>query len=393
MFYPRKILPQLEKELKTPQIIVLTGMRQVGKTTLLTHLFKKIKSENKTLLDLENPLHRKIFEEENFDNIWSNLKQFGISNKKKAYLFLDEIQNLPQISQAVKYLYDHWSIKFFLTGSSSFYLKNLFPESLAGRKIIYELFPLDFQEFLIFKEMKKDFVSSFIQKAKQKNKISHEQFIKYYQEFMEFGGFPAVVLEEKTTRKRILLEEVFKSYFEKDVKSLAEFKDLSKLRDLIILLVPRLASKIDISKLSSELAVSRETIYNYLAFLEKTYFISLLPRFSRSFDCQAAGRKKLFFSDTGLANLLGKTSLGQLFENSVFQNLRFDSKLCYYSQNSRQEIDFIFNEKIALETKVSVSKRDLYRLRKASESLKLKEVYVVSLNFSKEKEVVLATDL
>ena len=189
------------------------------------------------------------------------------------------------------------------------------------------------------------------------------------------------------------MEEIFKSYFEKDVKSLAEFKDLGKLRDLILLLVPRLASKIEISKLASEIKVSRETIYNYLAFLEKTYFISLLPRFSKSLDRQAAGRKKMFFCDTGLANFLGKASLGQLFENSVFQNLRPRSKLHYYSKNSRSEIDFVVNERIALEAKTSASRRDLNCLKRTSDKLQLKESYLVILNFNPEEKVVLATDL
>lgn len=393
MFYPRKILPQLEKELATREIIVLTGMRQVGKTTLLDYLFNKVVSKNKVLLDLENPLHRRIFEEENFDNIWNNLAQFGISKKKKAYIFLDEVQNLPQVSQAVKYLYDHWRAKFFLTGSSSFYLKNLFPESLAGRKLVFELFPLTFEELLIFKNIKKDFPLVFSQKVKRKNKIAYERYSKYYQEYLEFGGFPAVVLELNSQRKGQLLEEIFKSYFEKDVKNLADFKDISKLRDLILLLVPRLSSKIDISKLASELSLARETVYNYLSFLEQTYFISLLPRFSKSIDRQAAGRKKLFFCDTGLANFLGKASLGQLFENSIYQNLRPRFKLHFFSKKGKNEIDFIVDEKVALEAKITPSQRDISNLIKRSQGLNLQEAYVVTLNFSDKKEVVLAVDL
>ncbi len=394
MFYRRNLLAKLERELETKQIVVLTGMRQVGKTTLLNYLFGKIGSSNKTFLDLENPLHRKVFEEENFDNIWSNLKQFGISPKKKAYIFLDEIQNLPQVSKAVKYFYDHWKVKFFLTGSSSFYLKNLFPESLAGRKLIFELFPLDFQEFLIFKNIKKEFPSKFIHKAKKKNKIAYGKYFKYYQEYLEFGGFPAVVLEESHQRKRQLLEEIFKSYFEKDVKNLADFKDIAKLRDLILLLVPRLASKVDITKLASELSLTRETIYSYLAFLEQTYFLFLLPKFSQSLDRQAAGRKKLFFCDTGLANFLGKASLGQLFENSVFQNLRPKfGKLYFYSKKGKNEIDFIVDEKVALEVKVSLSLKDISNLVQRAENIDLQENYVVVLKYSERDKAVLAIDL
>ena len=134
MIINRRIFPKLKAELDSKEVTVITGMRQVGKTTALNYLFNLVESDNKTMLDLENPLHRKIFEEENYDNVWGNLKPFGITNATKPYIFIDEIQNLPGISRVVKYLYDHWKVKFFLTGSSSYYLRNLFPESLAGRK-------------------------------------------------------------------------------------------------------------------------------------------------------------------------------------------------------------------------------------------------------------------
>lgn len=392
MFYPREILLRLEKELKTNQIVVITGMRQVGKTTLLKYLFSKIDSLNKVLLDFENPLHRKIFEEENFDNIWNNLLSFGITNQKRAFIFLDEIQNLPSSSQAIKYLFDHWPVKFFLTGSSSFYLKNLFPESLAGRKLIFELFPLTFEEFLVFKGIERPSQKNFSLKANSKNKINYQRWIKYYQEFMDFGGFPAVVLETDPERKKLLLEEIFKSYFEKDVRSLADFKETAKLRDLILLLVSRVGSKIDITKLASELAVSRETIYSYLSFLAQTYFIALLPKFSRSFDRQVAGGKKLFFGDTGLANLLGKISLGQIFENSIFQNLRPNFSQIHFFSRRQTEIDFIVEGKIGLEVKVSVSRSEINRLRQKCQTLGIKESYLVSFNWNGEKGVLVVTD-
>ena len=392
MFYQRKILPRLLKELKTPQIIVITGMRQVGKTTLLRYLFAKIQSANRAFLDLENPLHRRVFEEENFDSILKNLEDFGISDKEKAYIFLDEIQNLPEVSRAVKYLYDHYRIKFFLTGSSSFYLKDLFPESMSGRKLVFELFPLTFEEFLVFKSKERKFEKSFSKKAKAKNRISFELYLPYYQEYLKFGGFPAVVLEENRIRKKDILEEIFKSYFEKDVKSLSDFKSLSKLRDLILLLIPRVGSKIEISKIASELSCSRETVYSYLAFLESTYFVSLLPRFSKSIDRQVAGGKKVYFCDVGLVNLLGKASSGQIFENSVFQNLRPFFKTCFFTKKF-SEIDFIVDGKTGLEVKSTASLKEIGLLKKKARGLKLKESYLVSLRWNKEKSVILATDL
>ena len=392
-FYPRLVLPQLEKELKTREITVITGMRQVGKTTLLDHLFSRVKSPNKAKIDLENPLNRKVFEEKNYDAIWNNLAAFGINTKTKAYLFLDEIQHVPSIGSVVKYLSDHFKVKFVLTGSSSYYLKNLFPESMAGRKLIFEVYPLTFFEFLTFKGVAQEKPASFSGKAASKNRIFYDKRISYYLEYLEYGGFPKIVLEESPERKKALLSEIFTSYYERDVKSLADFKDTSKLRDLILLLVPRVGSRIEVAKLSASLGVSRETVYSYLSFLQKTYFISLVSKFSGSIDRQAAGTQKLFLCDVGMVNVLGKASEGQLFEQSVFQNLHLDHALHFYAKESASEIDFIADGTIALEVKTSVSKRDIDHLKRRSRGLHLTESYVISKEYSGDKEVILAADL
>lgn len=393
MFYPRLILPQLERELETPEITVITGMRQVGKTTLLDHLFSLVKNSNKIKLDFENPLNRKIFEEENYDRIWNNLAVFGVNNESKAYIFLDEIQHLSSIGSVVKYLKDHFNVKFVLTGSSSYYLKNLFPESMAGRKFIFEIYPLTFFEFLVFKGVSQNRLLSFSEKAVSKNNILYSKLIPFYQEYLEYGGFPKVVLQQNPERKKAMLSEVFTSYYENDVKSLADFKDITKLRDLILLLIPRVSSRIEVSKLAASLGVSRETVYSYLSFLEKTYFISLISKFSGSIDRQAAGMQKLFLCDVGMVNNLGKASEGQLLEQAIFQNLHLDHTLHFYNKDGGSEIDFIIDKKIALEVKTSASKRDIDHLKRRSQGLNLPEAYIISKEYSEEKEVILATDL
>lgn len=393
MLYQRQLFPQLEAELATKEITVITGMRRVGKTTALRHLYDLVKSENKTMLDLENPLHRKVFEEVNYDSIWHNLQEFGITNTAKSYIFIDEVQNLPELSRAVKYLYDHWDVKFILTGSSSYYLRNLFPESLSGRKMIFELHPLTFAEFLVFKQVDRTTESSFLSKARHKNQIAYEKLVPYYDEYMEFGGFPSVVLEKNQERKRTMLSEIFTSYFEKDAKNLSDFKDMSKLRDLILLLIPRIGSRIEVLKLSTALSVSRETVYNYLSFLEQTYFITLLPKHSGSVDRQAAGSKKVFLCDSGIVNALGRVSQGQAFEQSVYQNIRSSHRVTYYSKEGSSEIDFIVDSLYALEVKFSMSQHDVATLKRRSAGLDIKENYIITHQYSQHGEAILATDL
>ncbi len=392
--YKRKLFGQLIRKIEDKEIVVVTGMRRVGKTTLFKMIFDIIESKNKVFLDIENPLNQKIFEEEDYNNIWQNLRFFGIDNKQKAYIFIDEIQAKPDITKTVKYLYDHYNVKFFLTGSSSFYLKNLFPESLAGRKIIFELYPLDFEEFLIFKEQKKEFYKTLKEKDENKNKIEYEKLKKFYEEYLEFGGFPQVVLAESIEKKQELLIDIFKSYFEKDVQNLADFREINTFRDLLLLLLKRIGAKLDISKLASEMGISRATIYSYLSFLEKTYFISFISPFTRSVDREVSGTKKVYICDNGMAKYIGKCDEGKLLENSIFHNLRKYGEIKYYQKRSGAEIDFILNEQnTALEVKHKGSERDYQKLKKTAEKLNFKEYHIITKEFINKKGFIIALDI
>lgn len=393
MIYPRKISSEIQKHLDDSEIIVLTGMRRVGKTTLYQSLFEKIESHNKAFLDLENPITQKVFEEKNFDNITLNLKEFGLNVKEKSYLFLDEIQVIPEITKAIKYLYDHYGIKFFLTGSSSFYLKNLFPESLAGRKFVFHLKPLDFEEFLVFKEIKREKFNSFPEKDKNKSYLRFEKLKGFFEEFKAFGGFPQVVLEEDREKKKLHLQDILKSYFEKDVQNLAKFKEIKTFRDLILLLMSRVGSKLDITRLSSELGTSRETIYSYLSFLENTFFLSLIGPYTKSADRLVAKAKKVYFCDTGLINENSKLTEGQMLENSVFNCLQNYGEIRYYQKAGGQEIDFILDKKIALEVKAKGVFQDLKRLREISNKIGIKNSYIITKEYIKETGYISTVDL
>ncbi len=386
MYFSRKLEVALKKQLKTKEIIVVTGMRRVGKTTLLRNLYNEIESANKAYLDIENPIEQKIFEEADYNNIWANLQEYGINPKEKSYLFLDEIQAKADIVKAIKYLYDHYDVKFFLTGSSSFYLKNLFPESLAGRKIIFELFPLDFEEYLKFKNQRQEFAYDFKQKTVQKNIINYEKIKNYYEDYLQYGGFPQIVLEKDENQKKLLLTDIFKSYFELDVKALADFTRINAFRDLLLLLLQRIGSKVDITKLASEVGVSRETVYSYIAFLQSTYFISLVSPFSTNKDREVSGAKKVYACDSGLANHLSNISPGSLFENAVYLNLRNYGNIHYYQKYSSAEVDFILaDKKIALEIKQTGTPSDYKRLARLAKSLNLSNYYVITKKFSTEE--------
>ena len=146
MIKPRFIFKKIEPYLNSPEAIIINGMRRVGKTTVLAYFYDYIASKNKIFIDLENPINRKYFEEDNYEQIKISFEVLGIDFSRQAFIFLDEIQFVKKLPSIIKYFIDHYKVKFFLTGSASFYLKNLFTESLAGRKYIFELFPLSFKK-------------------------------------------------------------------------------------------------------------------------------------------------------------------------------------------------------------------------------------------------------
>lgn len=382
MIIKRDLYNQVEKYINSKQAIIITGMRRVGKTTLLKFIFNKIDSKNKLFIDLENILNQKIFEEQDYERIKMSLENLGLDFQKKAWLFLDEIQFVKNIPSVVKYLIDHYKIKFFLTGSASFYLKNLFSESLSGRKYLFELFPLSFKEFLMLKQEK-------IKIPGQKiTKFIFSRINNLYEEYMNFGGFPEVILVQSVEEKQKLLDDILSSYIQLEVKALSDFRKTNIIRDLILLLVSRTGSSLDIKKLSSELKIARETVLEYLSFLEGTYLIKLIKPFSKNRDVEIRKISKIYFCDSGLVNRLAQISPGSLFEQNIFQGLRMQGELNYYQKKSGVEIDFILDKKKAFEVKLNHGEPDLQRLKRLSGDIGIKKYHLVSKNYTELKHVL-----
>lgn len=370
----RYLFDLIEQQLETPEAIVITGMRRTGKTTLLEYFYDKISSKNKLKLDLENPLNRKYFETENYETIISNFHTQGINFDEKAYIFLDEIQYTKNIPSIVKYLIDHYQVKFFLTGSASFYLKNLFTESLSGRKYLFELFPLSFEEFLWFKQSSLNIPAP----GQKITSAIYGGLAPLYDEYIQYGGFPGVVLKSSAEDKKSALQDIFTSFFQLEVIQLGDFKRNDTIRDLMLLLMQRIGSKLDIQKISRELGISRPTINEYVAFLEGTYFIKTIKPFSRGKDTEIRKASKVYICDCGLANCITKIPVGSLFENSVFQNLRLKGSLNYYQRKSGVEIDFIVNKDSAYEVKMNVHPSDINKLEKVSASIGLNNYNIIA---------------
>jgi uncharacterized protein len=380
--HKRFLFNEIVKYLDHKNALVITGMRQVGKTTLMRQIFQELNAP-KLWFDLDNPLDQLFFEEKDYNAVYKKLADESGTQKERWFVFLDEIQNFPEITKIIKYLIDNYSVKFIVSGSSNFYLKNLFPESLSGRKFLFVLHPLGFPEYLHFKDLnpgRTSYEDSFPDFSNPSAYL-HEKYAYHYDQFLEFGGFPEVVTTEDLSLKKMVLKNIFASFFEKDLRILSDIKDIRELRDLIMLLVPRAGNILDVSRLSAELGINRVKTYQYLEFLQGVFFLHLIPKYSKSIDRSVAGGKKVYFSDTGLLNTIGKINDGQLFENAIANQLLNYGSLAFYNKRNNTEIDFVLNSQIALEVKQTGTPGDLLKLQKTAGELGLTKFYVISKKF------------
>ena len=150
---------------------------------------------------------------------------------------------------------------------------------------------------------------------------------------------------------------------------------------MILLLVPRVGSMLDVTRLSSELGIDRVKVYRFLEFLQGTFFIRLLPRFSKSIDRAVAGGKKVYFIDTGLLNVIGKVGEAQVFENAVVNQLSGYGKVSFYNKRNTAEIDAILDRDTGFEIKLTGTQQDLSKLAALSFELRISQSFVISKRF------------
>jgi len=367
-FLERKIYPSLKEHLPKKQITILTGLRRTGKTTLIKKLMDDFEGKNKIYIDLERLDNRELFSEKNYDNIIYSLGSRGLNFKEKTLIAIDEVQLVPEMVSAIKYLYDNYDVKFLVTGSSSYYLKNLFSESLAGRKKVFELYTLSYGEFLTFKNVEYNSKNNL---SRYFNAYEYERLKNYYEDYIKYGGFPEVVLTDDINEKKDLISDILSSYINIDIKNISEIRDQNNIHKLLKMLASRVCTRLDYSKISSLTGVSRPTVYNYIDLLEHTFVVTRIPVLSKNKDREIVKAAKIFINDNGLLNQLAEVSSGVQFENAIFNQLKFYGTLKYYSLKTGKEIDFILNEEMCIEVKETASLQDLSRLNNLAKNINI----------------------
>ena len=397
-FKQRDVFSKILKFLKIPEILVLHGARQVGKTTLMKMTINHLKENNinnifyfdledKNFLDLCNSGLEEIIKYINAR------KSPEIRKGEKIYLFIDEIQYLDNPSGLLKMIYDHHKndYKLVVSGSSSFAIKSKFKDSLVGRIIDLEIFGLNFKEFLNFK--------NYNYNLNEDSDLANDELKKIYREYMLYGAYPQVVLVDNLELKETYIENIIEKYIYKDIKDLANIKNIEKFNSLLKLLASQSGQLLNTSEISNTLGISRITTDEYLFILENTYIIKLIRPYYKNIRNELTKMPKIFFEDLGILNILKNKKLsdeinGSNFENSIYCYLRqkYSTKdINYWRTKSKQEIDFIVSAEdvIPLEVKLAFQDKNIKNLVYFANEYVIKNSYCVTLqkNASKYKNI------
>lgn len=358
------VLDLMEASFKTKQIVLLTGLRRVGKTSLLKLFIKKLTNEKQVnphyifYVSLDDyQLSKKTI----LEIVEEYRKVHKITFSQKVYLFLDEIAYQKDFELQIKNLYDNQNVKIFASSSSASIIKSKKPY-LTGRNVIIEVLPLDFNEYLDFKQIK-------IKKSDEHLKE------KYFEEYMKNGGMPEYVLHEDIK----YLKELVNDILYKDIVALYNIRDTHILKDFFLLLMERAGKVVSINKLAKILKISPDTAKRYLQMFADTFLIYLVPRYGKTNEMILAP-KKIYACDLGIRTLFtGFRDLGSLFENYVFLKIKNSNPSYIYEDTL--ELDFITNNKTLIEVKYGQEIEDKQKLFfekfKAKKKILVQNIYDV----------------
>lgn len=321
------VLAPLYPLLETQDVIMLTGLRRVGKTITMKSLVryllqvKKITSTHCFYVSMDDYQLKDL---SLIDVINHYREVMKITTKEKIYVFLDEITYIDHFQIQLKNLYDKGNIKCIVSSSSSSLLKDD-SAFLTGRKRIVEIDPLDFEEYLLFKKITISPADKGLLET-------------YFLDYMQTGGIPEYVLHGDREYLVNLIDDIIM----KDIVAKHQIRQPNIIKDFFILLMERAGKQVSINKIANILKISPDSAKRYLSLFEETYLIHLVPRFGKTNE-KLLSAKKVYATDIGMRNItIGFRDKGAIFENIIFMKIKQYKP--HYVYDDTNEIDFLFND-------------------------------------------------
>ncbi len=378
-FRDRDIYERIKKFLPLPQMIAFTGLRRVGKTTLM---FKIVEDYIRNGFDPRNIIYFS-FDEFRATELREVMKEYEAllekDFRKGDYLLLiDEIQKLNNWDEQIKRIYDTFSknLKIIVTGSESLQIKNKSRETLAGRLLDFKVETLSFKEFLLFRGVKFEPIGLY---EKELNKL--------FSEFMVTLGFPELVnIKDKSIIKKYVKESIVEKIFYMDIPRLFKISDASVLEPLLNILMEEPGQILEISDLAKELKISRQTLSNYLNYLEKSFLLRKLYNFSKS-RRKVERKLKKYYPTLISVDLLFKDddlSKSKVFEWFMVNQLKSEF---FWRDPYKKEVDIVLADDKITPIEVKYGRIDFAGLSAFMRKFKVSQGYVISAREEREQKI------
>ncbi len=368
---PRELTESINEFKKEKFIIIISGIRRSGKSTILQQMRRDfLKDSYYVNFDDERFFH---FTVEDFQLLHELLIElFG---NKDVFVF-DEIQNIVGWERFVRRLYDVGK-KIYVTGSNASMLSRELGTHLTGRNIVFSLYPFSFKEFLTFKTYP---VFSL-------DRLSTDQkgmLKKLFNEYVKNGGFP----EYLQTEKKEYLRFVYENILYRDIITRYNLSNEKTMKEVVYFAVSNIGKEMSFNQLRKITQLSSATtIREYFEYLENSFILFLIPRFNRSVKKQIYYHKKVYFIDSGMAKTLGfrtDDDWGRMLENLVFLQLKRKQKEIYFHKE-KYECDFVIRDGINITQAIQVTHklngnrdRELTGLLEALKKYKLHEGLILT---------------
>ncbi|MBK6947458.1 MAG: ATP-binding protein [Haliscomenobacter sp.] len=375
----RKKYHELLAHLPKQEMTVLIGARQTGKSTLLRQIADALIASGEAMVLLS--LERKdvlLDLDRNPEHIFKYLPR---QHEGRMFALIDEIQYLTDPTHFLKLLYDEHAhrLKIVATGSSAFYIDRQFKDSLAGRKKIFELQTLDFEEFLMFRNQAQELRElNRLRAGEIEKSTAAPQLWAALETYLIYGGYPAVVLEDDPKHRIERLQELKDSFVKRDMLE-SGITDETKFYRFMMLLAAQVGNLINIQELSNTLQIPRSAADHFLYVLQKCFHLSLARPFFQNLRKELVKMPKGYFQDLGLRNALinyfapleQRPDKGALLENYVFRRLTEQyatHQIKFWRTADGNEVDFVVEENAfggkAVEVKFNPKEANLNKYQK-----------------------------
>ena len=387
-------LRQITRLSETGQIIAIMGIRRSGKSTIMlqyiSHLIdKKVNPRNTLYINFED-LRFKDFNLELLYQIYEVYLEY-VQPTSKPYIFLDEVHKIEGWEKFVRTMHELKKANVFVSGSNAKLLYGKLASVLTGRHLDIYVFPLNFKEFLLFNKIKiKDRLDLISKKYKIKSLLN---------EYVKYGGFPLVCLEKS---KKEIIQTYFEDIINKDVIENHVITYVSKIKSLAKFYLTNTGRRISFNNISKFLNLSLDTIERYSNYLEESYLIHFIKKFSYSVKEQERTMAVVYAVDNGLGNLLGfafSKDEGWSYQNIVANQLikRYGKRnIFYWMSSTKEEVDFVVKKGLKVNQLIQVcyniedydtKKRELKALVKASKELKCNNLLIITDNKEGEEKI------